>query len=580
LSCVEGVRFVRNAENLGFIGNMNAGAQAACGEYLVLLNNDTLVRPHAFDVMIATFTEFTDAGLVGAKLLNKDGTLQEAGGIIWQDGSGWNWGRNENPENPRFNFVRDVDYCSGAALAIKAELFAELGGFDEYYKPAYYEDTDLAFKVREKGLRVLYQPRAEIYHLEGVTHGRDDKSGIKAYQVENAIKFYERWKSTLSTHAENGNNPIQEAHRQTKGNILIIEACMLTPDQDSGSIRMLNFLKILKQEGYHVTFVADNLEYREKTVNQLTALGVEVLYSHWAGSVRKVLRELGRQLDAVIICRHYIASQYVSLIRAYAPQAKLIFDTVDLHFVREEREAELSGSNMLKAEALVTRRKELGLIASCDLTVVVSEFEKQLLANLIPEAKVDIVSNIHSHTPQRPGYGSREGIIFVGGFRHTPNIDAIKWYAKEVIPHLQALLPDVVTTVIGSNMPDEVKALASPMLVMRGFVEDIEPELQRARVSVAPLRYGAGVKGKVNEAMNYGIPVVATACAVEGMYLTADEVMVADEPSVFAEAIAQVYQNHELWQQLSIAGVNNINAYFSPEAALPAIRRILDQGSS
>jgi len=207
---------------------------------------------------------------------------------------------------------------------------------------------------------------------------------------------------------------------------------------------------------------------------------------------------------------------------------------------------------------------------------VVSEFEQQLLAEIAPEARVEIVSNIHSHTPQRPDYAQREGILFVGGFRHPPNVDAMLWYSNNILPHVQELLPGVVTTVIGSNMPDSIKALASDHMRVLGFVEDIEPELHTARVSIAPLRYGAGVKGKVNEAMNHGIPVVATPCAVEGMHTTdGEDVLVAETPRTFAEAIARVYSNGELWQRISDGGIKNVESHFSPDAARPAIQRIL-----
>lgn len=580
LAMVSGIRIKRNLENLGFLGNMNAGVEHAQGDWLVLLNNDTLVCRGALDALLCTFAEHENVGLVGAKLLNRDGTVQEAGGIIWRDGSGWNWGRNQHRDDPRFNFVREADYCSGAVLALRREVFAEMGGFDTHFAPAYYEDTDLAFRMRARNLRVLYQPAAEVYHLEGVSHGTDTNTGVKAYQQVNAVKFFERWKDVLATHRENGEQPELEAHRGSKGNILIVEACMITPDQDSGSIRMLNLLGMLKREGYHVTFVADNLEYVEKYVNQLAQIGVEVFYGEWIGNVRNLLKQVGKQLSAIFFCRHYIASQYIDEVRRYAPTAKIIFDTVDLHFVREDREAQLHNNKAILRASEETRKRELAVIEKSDVTIVVSEFEKRLLAQLMPGARVEIISNIHSNTPERPDYSAREGIIFVGGFRHPPNTDAINWYASEVLPHLQKILPGVRTRVIGSNMPEAVRALASPQLEMLGFIEDIEPYLQTARVSIAPLRYGAGVKGKVNEAMNYGIPVVATACAVEGMHLQAGlEVMVAEDPRAFAEAIAMVYKDQDLWQQLSRAGTENVQRYFSPSAALPILKRMLSVGS-
>jgi GT2 family glycosyltransferase/glycosyltransferase involved in cell wall biosynthesis len=578
LNMVQGIRIVRHPDNLGFLGNSNAGVAAAKGEWLVLLNNDTLVCRNAFDALLNTFSDYPAAGLVGAKLLNADGSVQEAGGIIWRDGSGWNWGRNQHRDDPRLNYVRDADYCSGAVLAMRRDLFTDMGGFDTHFAPAYYEDTDLAFRIRQRGMRVLYQPAAEVYHLEGVSHGRDTNSGMKAWQVVNAEKFYQRWQSVLAGHRENAHQPELEAHRGTRGNILIIEACMITPDQDSGSIRMLNLLDLLRSQGYHVTFIADNLEYVEKYVHQLQQKGIEVYHTDWAnGSVKSVLKQLGRDLDAVFVCRHYILKNYIDLLRELAPRAKVIFDTVDLHFVREEREAQLHQNAALQRASQITRRQELALVAKSDVTVVVSEFEKKLLADLLPQAKVEIISNIHNHEPQRPPYHEREGIIFVGGFRHPPNIDAITWYANDVLPLLRKLLPGVSTKVVGSNMPDTVRNLAAADLEMLGFIENIDPLLHAARISIAPLRYGAGVKGKVNEAMNYGIPVVATACAVEGMHLRpGEEVMVAESAEEFAKAIVAAYQDATLWQQLSTAGVENVKKHFSPAAALPAMKRILD----
>ncbi len=575
LAPVSGIRVLRNERNLGFIGNVNAGAQAARGDWLIILNNDTVVRPGALDALLDTFAQHDNVGLVGAKLLNADGSIQEAGGIVWRDGSAWNWGRGQHRDDPRFNYVRDVDYCSGAALAIRRDLFLSLGGFDKYYAPAYYEDTDLAFQVRAHGLRVLYQPAAEIFHLEGVSHGRDENSGIKAHQVTNAGKFFERWQATLANHRDNAVEPEQEAHRGTRSNILIVEACMITPDQDSGSVRLLNMLRILRGAGHHVTFVADNLDGNPRYAAQLTAMGVEVMCHPFVRSVRALLTERGKTLDTIVFCRHYIASQYLHSVRKLAPKARVIFDTVDLHFVREEREAQLTGNASMLRSAASTRARELATVAHSDATLVVSRFEQELLARLLPQARVEIVSNIHQPTAAGGDYASRNGLLFVGGFRHPPNVDAVKWYATEILPHIRKLLPGVVTTIVGSNMPDDIARLAQDGLKILGYVEDTAPLLRAARVSIAPLRFGAGVKGKVNEAMNHGVPVVATACAVEGMKLCdGTDVLVADDPRAFAEAVARVYNDADLWRTLARAGIDNVQANFSPESAAPAIKAI------
>ncbi len=575
LAAVEGVRFVRNEQNLGFLGNVNRGAQEARGEYLLILNNDTLLAAGAIDAMVATFGEHKDVGLVGAKLLNADGTLQEAGGIVWRDGSAWNWGRGEHPHDPQFNFVRDADYCSGAALVIKRKLFIEMNGFDTHFAPAYYEDTDLAFRIRARGLRVLYQPHAEVYHLEGVTHGRDQSSGIKAYQVTNAKKFYERWQTTLAAHGVNGERPAQEAHRATKLNILIVEAFLITPDQDSGSLRLLNLMRLLREEGHHITFIAENLEGTERYRRMIEAIGVELLHGEWARGVQNVLRTRARDYAVIMFCRHYVAAAHLETARLYAPTATILFDTVDLHFLRKEREAELLGDEAVKLDARKTRDEELSLCRQADATIVVSEVEKKLLSELLPDARVEILSNVHRIETERAPFEARSGALFVGGFRHPPNIDAVKWYATEVLPRVRELAPELVTRIVGSNMPEEIFSLAQPGLEILGFVEDIRPILRSTRVSIAPLRYGAGVKGKVNEAMNFGIPVVATPLAIEGMHMTHDvDCLVADEPAAFAAHIVALHTDAALWQRISGNAFAAIEAHFSIERAREAVRRV------
>lgn len=567
LASVSGVRFVRHDKNLGFLRNMNAAAREARGEYLLILNNDTLVTASAIDAMLQTFVEHQHVGLVGAKLLNANGTLQEAGGLVWRDGSAWNYGRGGHPLDPRFNYVRDVDYCSGAALLIRKALFEEMNGFDEHYLPAYFEDTDLAFRVREKNLRVLYQPHAAIYHLEGVSHGTDTGHGVKSHQVTNEKKFFERWKRTLETHRPNGESPTKEAHRERRKIVLIIEACMITPDQDSGSIRLLNLMRILRAEHHHVVFLAENLEGTAKYRYQLEALGIEVLYDAWAGSVKETLRNRGHELDVVMLCRHYVASAHLADVRTYAPQARIVFDTVDLHFLREEREAALYNDPAIRERANKTRRDEIRVIEKSDATLVVSDAEQALLGQLTPNATVSIVSNVHDRVSTRPGFAERDGVLFVGGFRHPPNVDAVRWYVNEILPIVRRLNPNVVTRIVGSNMPDEIASLNADGLEVLGGVPNLRPILESARVSIAPLRYGAGVKGKINEAMNFGVPVVATSLAVEGMHLVSGrECLVADDAEKFAAHIVELHSNAELWVNLSLAGIQSVERHFSFEA--------------
>ena len=574
---VSGVRVVSNQTNQGFIRSCNSGAAVALGEYLCFLNNDTQVCDGWLDELVRTFDEFSDVGLAGSKFVYPNGILQEAGGIIWRDGSAWNFGRGEDPCHPMFSYAREVDYISGASILIRKKLFDEFGGFDERYLPAYCEDSDLALKVRNRGLKVMYQPLSVVIHYEGITSGTDVRQGVKAYQVANSRKLFERWRELLESNEPPGGDIDRAKDRGFKRRALVLDICMPTPDRDAGSVTVFNLLLLLRQMGFQVTFIATgNFRYSPGYTQDLQRAGIEVLYSPFCISVKQHLRKSGGRYDLVFLFRPSVAQRYLKTVRSKCPKAKVLFHTVDLHYLRMAREAELLGSASKMRAAAQMKRTELAAILGVDAPIVHSTTELELLRPELPGKHIHVFPLILEVRGSDKTFKDRRDIVFVGGYSHAPNIDAVQYFVTEVMPILRRRLPGVRFYAVGSNPPAEILALQAEDVVFTGFVKDLNPLLDQMRVSVAPLRYGAGIKGKIGTAMAAGLPTVATSLAAEGMSLThAENILVADGAEGLAEAVAQLYEDEVLWNRLSRNGLEFAEKAWGGEAAWAILHDIL-----
>ena len=566
---IPGVVYLRNDSNSGFIASCNTGAKTARGKYLVFLNNDTLVKPGWLTALLDTFKEERRAGIVGSKLLYPDGRLQEAGGIIWQDASGWNYGKFDDPGKPEYNYLRDVDYCSAAALMVPKALFESAGGFDSRYAPGYYEDTDLAFKVRQAGYRVLYQPLSEVIHHEGATGGIDISTGAKKHQEINRSTFAEVWTDELAKRPANGDVTFLQRPRTPSGkNILVIDHHLPMPDRDSGSLRMFQILKILHRLGHRVTFLPDNLAEMPSYTCELQKRGIQVVHHPYVKRVRDYLISHGPLFDVVVLSRCDFARKHIEDVRLHAPQSRIIFDTVDLHYLREQREAQLTQDPDVRRKAQERQLLEDSLIKEADETWVVSPIEQQMLQENWPNKSIQLVSNIVDVTGPVTPFALRRDWLFIGGFQHRPNIDAVLFFVEEIYPLVRDRLPDTKFYIIGDKAPPEIVALASDRIVVAGLQRNVRSFFDSVRLSVAPLRFGAGIKGKINQSMAFGVPVVATSIAVEGMNLADHEhVLVADEPQDFARALIELYESEELWKRLSQNGISKTQELYSTDAA-------------
>ena len=331
---------------------------------------------------------------------------------------------------------------------------------------------------------------------------------------------------------------------------------------------MFQILKLLRELGHRVTFVPDNLANISPYTGELQKRGIKVLYHPYLGKVRDYLISYGSEFDAVILTRCHFARKHIADVRLYAPRSRIIFDTVDLHFIREAGEAQVTGDSETKRQAQETERLEYQLIDEADETWVVSRSEQRLLQEKRPGKSIQVVSNIVDVPGSKTPFALRRDWLFIGSFQHTPNVDAVLFFVQKIYPLVRPRLPDAKFYIIGDKAPPEIVSLADDNIVITGLQKDAQPFFDSIKLSVAPLRFGAGVKGKINQSMGLGVPVVATSIAVEGAELKkGEDILVEDDPEAFANALIALYESEDLWNRLSENGLRKTRALYSAETA-------------
>ncbi|MFC0283889.1 glycosyltransferase [Camelimonas abortus] len=365
------------------------------------------------------------------------------------------------------------------------------------------------------------------------------------------------------------------------GRIFVSDFRLPRPDVSAGERATAGLVRDLARLGFEVVFCPLDMAENPASRNMLEAAGARVVTARDGyPDVRAFLLAHGGDFGAFYLIRIETAEAILPYVRMHAPDARVIFHAPDLAFLRERRGAELSGSPEQLGHAEATARRELAMMQAADHVALVSPAEAPYVSAHVGADRISVFPALYGDVAQDPPpFGARADIFFLGGYAHAPNVDAVRWFVDEVWPRVRAALPEATFHILGAEAPESVRALGErPGVKFVGYVEDLAPALAGFRVAVAPLLYGAGIKGKVAMAMGAGVATVCTAIAAEGMDIRpGEDALVADYPGAFAEAVIQAYRDPELWRRLSASGRALVARKFGAEANLRALARLLDE---
>jgi O-antigen biosynthesis protein len=576
LSRIRGIKVLTQTENIGYLRATNSAIKHCEGSYICLLNNDTLPESGWLDSLIRAMKEDPQVAIAGSMLVSEDGKVAEVGSQIFRNRQIWNLGRWSLRGNNLFNFTREVDYCSAASILVEGSFFRSLGGFDERYVPAYFEDTDLATAAWSMGRKVIYVHDSVVHHIEGVSHGTNTSQGLKAYQEVNRTKFWDKWESSISLPWNLNEVPRYEADRDSKGIIVFVDNFVPSPNSNAGAIRAYEIINMMRELKFHVVVVPDNPEIDVLNRERLRRKGVEIYSSYDEALDNLLLRD--HRIHSFWVSRFDVAEKMMPRIHKHFHDKKINFDTVDLHHLRESRNVELNGRKSAVYGDKVKER-ELAICENASKVIVVTDYEKTYLESQGIDTPVRTlfmpqVSNTSPSSIKKDGY-----VLFVGNFAHTPNVGAVEWINKLVLPRVVSELnDDFEIRIAGAGLPREILEELDPnRFSYVGWQESLEEVYSKARFVVVPVQYGAGKKGKLGEAILNNCAVISTSIGAEG-YPIENEVdyLLADSPVDFAQAIVRLWNDPELAQKLAMSSKEKISRDLSYEKFRENLEVILE----
>ena len=559
---VTGARVFVSTVNLGFGGGNDRLAREARGELLLLLNDDAEVEAGWLEPLVQTLDEHPRAAAVGSRILFPDGRVQEAGSVLFDDGSTAPVGRGLPPGSGAYAFRRRVDFTSANSLLLRRTAYDEVGGFDPRFYPAYYEDVDLALALRTAGWSWLYDGRSRIRHQESASTTTHYKHWLFA---RNITTVREKWGPQLAEQlprpeggGPDGPEPTTLLPHVAKARgdlprVLIVDDLLPLPGLGAGAVLMHELAVQAGLERYAISLAATKHEGADPV--SVAGLGVDVVL----GDLAAHLADPAYRYDAVLICRPGNFDPVAPLLAQHQSQAAVLYVAEALFSRRLEREAALLPADApeaqaLRAEAVQVRATEERIVRSVDRVVAVSSIEAAVLREVDGGAPVDLVAPRQPELQLTPAaLQDRAAMAFVASWTargFSPNSDAFWWLAREVLPSVLSEVPWSRLRVTGAHPPDDITAVAGPHIDLTGYLPSLTELYATVRVVVAPDRFGAGLKIKTLEALQHGVPVVATTIGAEGIDVPPGltPMVVTDDPAEFAAAVVRLLTDNDEWR--------------------------------